>query len=61
MARQAPEIARRVRAQAGTLADDLYRSGTEYVSRGVATYPLTSLVMAAVVGYGLGYLFNHRH
>lgn len=60
MARQAPEIARRVRDQAGALADDLYHSCSEYMSRGVATYPLTSLLMAAVVGYGLGYLFSHR-
>jgi hypothetical protein len=60
IARQAPEIARRVRDHAGTLADDLYRSGSEYVSRRVATYPLASVVMAAVVGYGLGYLFSRR-
>jgi hypothetical protein len=30
------------------------------ICRAVATYPLTSLLMAAVVGYGRGYLFSHR-
>src|SRR5690348_10896960 len=43
VARQAPEIARRVRDQAGKTADDLYRSGGEYLGRQVETYPLASL------------------
>lgn len=60
VARQAPEIARQVRDQAGKAADDLYRSGSEYVSRQVETYPLSALVVAAAVGYGLGYLFSRR-
>ena len=60
VARQAPEIAQRVRDQAATVADDLYRSGGEYVSRQVETYPLTSVLLAAAVGYGLGYLVSRR-
>ena len=61
VARRAPEIARQVRDQAGQAADDLYRSGSEYLSRQVETYPLSALVVAAAIGYGLGYLFNRRH
>ena len=60
VARQAPEIAQRVRDQAATVADDLYRSGGEYVSRQVETYPLTSVLLAAAVGYGVGYLVSRR-
>ena len=56
VARQAPEIVDRIRDKAGNVADDLYRSGGEYLSRQVETYPLTSLLVAAAVGYGLGYL-----
>jgi ElaB/YqjD/DUF883 family membrane-anchored ribosome-binding protein len=60
VARQAPEIAQRVRDQAATVADDLYRSGGEYVSRQVETYPLTCVLLAAAVGYGVGYLVSRR-
>ena len=60
VARQAPEIAQRVRDQASTVADDLYRTGGEYVSRQVERYPLTSVLLAAAVGYGLGYLVSRR-
>lgn len=60
VARQAPEIAQRVRDQAATVADDLYRSGGEYVSRQFKAYPLTSVLLAAAVGYGLGYLVSRR-
>ena len=61
VARQAPDMVRRVRDQATNAANDLYRAGGEHLTRGVATYPLTSVVMAAVVGYGLGYLFSRRY
>ena len=60
VARQAPEIAQRVRDQAATVADDLYRTGGEYASRQVETYPLTSLLLAAAMGYGVGYLLSRR-
>ena len=61
VARQAPEIARQVRDQASQAANDLYRSGSEYLSRQVETYPLSGLVIAAAIGYGLGYLFSRRY
>src|SRR5437762_14302824 len=56
VARQAPEIAQRVRDQAATVADDLYRSGGDMCQ----TYPLTSVLLAAAVGYGVGYLVSRR-
>jgi ElaB/YqjD/DUF883 family membrane-anchored ribosome-binding protein len=60
VARRTPEIARSVRERAANAAEAAYVQGTEYASRNVRTYPLTTLLVAGAVGYGLGYIFSRQ-
>jgi len=53
----AQDLARRAREQ----TDTLYQQGTqasEYLARNVNEYPLTALLVAGAIGYGLGYLIH---
>jgi hypothetical protein len=53
----AQDLARRAREQ----TDTLYRQGAqagEYLTRNVNEYPLTALLIAGAVGYGLAYLVH---
>lgn len=53
----AQDLARRAREQ----TDTIYQQGTqasEYLTRNVNEYPLTALLVAGAVGYGLGYLIH---
>jgi ElaB/YqjD/DUF883 family membrane-anchored ribosome-binding protein len=53
----AQDLARRAREQ----TDTLYQQGTqagEYLTRNVNEYPLTALLVAGAIGYGLGYLIH---
>lgn len=57
----AQELARRAREQAGAAGDVLYRQGQragEYLTENVNEYPLTALLIAGMVGYGLAYLIH---
>ena len=59
----AQDLARRAREQASAAGDTLYRQGAvagEYLSRNVNEYPLTALLVAAAIGYGLAYLIHNR-
>jgi ElaB/YqjD/DUF883 family membrane-anchored ribosome-binding protein len=54
-------VAREAGNQASQAATNLYQQGTharEQVSRYVAEQPLTSLLIAAAIGYGLAYLIH---
>lgn len=54
----AQDVARRARER----ADAMYQQGTragEYVARQVDAYPLTALLVAGAIGYGLAYLIHH--
>jgi ElaB/YqjD/DUF883 family membrane-anchored ribosome-binding protein len=53
----AQDLARQAREQ----SDTLYQQGTqasEYLARNVKEYPLTALLVAGAIGYGLGYLIH---
>jgi hypothetical protein len=53
----AQDLARRAREQ----TDTLYQQGTQasqYLTRNVNEYPLTALLVAGAIGYGLGYLIH---
>lgn len=53
----AQDLARRAREQ----TDTIYQQGTqasEYLTRNVNEYPLTALLVAGAIGYGLGYLIH---
>jgi ElaB/YqjD/DUF883 family membrane-anchored ribosome-binding protein len=57
----AQELARRARDQASVAGDVLYRQGQragEYLTQNVNEYPLTALLIAGMVGYGLAYLIH---
>jgi ElaB/YqjD/DUF883 family membrane-anchored ribosome-binding protein len=59
----AQDLAQRAREQAGTAGDVLYRQGQragEYISENVNEYPLTALLIAGMVGYGLAFLIHSR-
>lgn len=60
LAKEAPNMAQGVRERAGAAAEAAYAQGSEYVSRNVKTYPLTTLLIAGAVGYGLGYIFSRQ-
>lgn len=71
-AASAQNLAQRAREQAATATDALraspagdalYRQGAQastYVSRNVAQYPLSAVLIAAAVGYGLALLIHNR-
>jgi len=57
----AQELARRAREQASAAGDVLYRQGQragEYLSENVNEYPLTALLIAGMIGYGLAFLIH---
>ena len=59
----AQELARRARDQAGAAGDVLYRQGQragEYLTQNVNEYPLTALLIAGMIGYGLAYLVHSQ-
>jgi vacuolar-type H+-ATPase subunit H len=59
----AQELARRAREQAGAAGDVLYRQGQragEYLTQNVNEYPLTALLIAGMIGYGLAYLVHSQ-
>jgi hypothetical protein len=57
----AQDMARRAREQTGAAGDTLYQQGAragEYVTRNINEYPLTALMIAGAVGYGIAYLVH---
>ena len=55
----AQDLARQAREQATAASDVLYRRGQragEYLTQNVNEYPLTALLIAGMIGYGLAYL-----
>ena len=57
----AQDLTRRAREQAGVAGDALYRQGQragEYLTQNVNEYPLTALMVAGMIGYGLAYLIH---
>ena len=59
----AQELARRAREQASVAGDVLYRRGQragDYISQNVNEYPLTALLIAGMIGYGLAYLIHSQ-
>jgi ElaB/YqjD/DUF883 family membrane-anchored ribosome-binding protein len=59
----AQELARRAREQASVAGDVLYRQGQragEYLSENVNEYPLTALLIAGMIGYGLAFLIHSQ-
>ena len=60
-AASAQDLARRAREQAGVAGDALYRQGQragEYLTQNVNEYPLTALLIAGMIGYGLAFLVH---
>lgn len=60
---RAQDLARQARDQLGPTADMLREQGSragEYLTRNVNEYPLTALVVAGLLGYGLAYLIHSR-
>jgi ElaB/YqjD/DUF883 family membrane-anchored ribosome-binding protein len=63
MAGQASEVIKTAANQAGDAASALYRQGADaggQVNRYVAEQPMTALLIAAALGYGLAYLIHRR-
>ena len=57
----AQDLAHRASEQVGVAADVAYEQGTraaEYVKRNVEEYPLTALLVAGMIGYGIAYLVH---
>jgi ElaB/YqjD/DUF883 family membrane-anchored ribosome-binding protein len=55
------DLAHRAGEQASVAADVAYEQGTraaEYVKRNVEEYPLTALLVAGMIGYGIAYLVH---
>ena len=60
-----PDLAlwRRAREQANVAGDVLYRQGQragEYLTQNVNEYPLTALLIAGMIGYGMAYLIHSQ-
>ena len=59
----AQDLARRGREQAAAASDALYQQGMragEYLTENVNEYPLTALLIAGVIGYGIAFLIHAR-
>ena len=57
----AQDLARRARDQATVASDKLYQQGMragEYLTENVNEYPLTALLIAGAIGYGLAFLIH---
>ena len=57
---QAQEMARNASERAAAAADNLYQHGSEYVSRQTRKFPISAVLIAGALGYGLGYLSRRR-
>jgi ElaB/YqjD/DUF883 family membrane-anchored ribosome-binding protein len=60
---QAGEVARQASDQATQAATNLYQQGSrasDFVSRYTAEQPVTALLVAGAIGYGLAYLIHRR-
>ncbi len=58
----AQDLARRAREQTSATADTLYKQGaraSEYLTRNVNEYPLTALLIAGAIGYGIAFLMHN--
>jgi ElaB/YqjD/DUF883 family membrane-anchored ribosome-binding protein len=59
----AQDLARRGREQAAAASDALYQQGMragEYLTENVNEYPLTALLIAGAIGYGIAFLIHAR-
>ena len=59
----AQDLARRARDQAAVASDKLYQQGMragEYLTENVNEYPLTALLIAGAIGYGIAFLIHTR-
>ena len=59
----AQDLARRAREQATAASDALYQQGMragEYLTENVNEYPLTALLIAGAIGYGIAFLIHAR-
>ena len=59
----AQDLARRAREQAAAASDVLYEQGKragEYLTENVNEYPLTALLIAGAIGYGIAFLIHAR-
>ena len=59
----AQDLARRAREQAAAASDVLYQQSMragEYLTENVNEYPLTALLLAAAIGYGIAFLIHAR-
>jgi ElaB/YqjD/DUF883 family membrane-anchored ribosome-binding protein len=60
---QAGEVARQASDQATQAATNLYQQGSrasDFISRYTAEQPVTALLVAGAIGYGLAYLIHRR-
>jgi hypothetical protein len=59
----AQDLARRAREEAALASDVLYQQGArtgKYLIQNVNEYPLTALLIAGGIGYGMAYLMLRR-
>jgi hypothetical protein len=59
----ASDIARRARDGAAAAGDAVYQQGSQagqYLARSMEEYPITALLVAGAIGYGLAYLIHSR-
>lgn len=59
----ATDLARRAREGAAAASGAVYEQGSQagqYLARGIDEYPITALLVAGAVGYGLAYLIHSR-
>ena len=52
--------ARNASERAAAAADNLYQHGSEYVSRQTRKFPISAVLVAGALGYGVGYLSRRR-
>jgi vacuolar-type H+-ATPase subunit H len=57
---QAQEMARNASEHAAAAAEDLYQHGSEYVARKTRNFPISAVLIAGALGYGIGYLSSRR-
>jgi len=57
---QAQEMARNASERAAAAAENLYQHGSEYVARKTRKFPISAVLVAGALGYGVGYLSRRR-
>ena len=57
---QAQKMARNASERAAAAAENLYQHGSEYVARKSRKFPISAVVIAGALGYGVGYLSSRR-